>query len=86
MLTPLQKKERSRTLFTTVLIRETKFQAAKPTEACYALIQHSVGFRQPYLYWVYTDLWGKNWQVSGFPRPPPISGRKGLGTPRCRST
>jgi hypothetical protein len=24
--------------------------AAKPTEACYALIQHSVGFRPPYLY------------------------------------
>ena len=49
-LTPLQKKERSRTLFTTVLIRGTRLRAAKSTEACYALIQHSVGFRPPYLY------------------------------------
>ncbi len=45
-LTPLQKKKRSRTMFTTVLIRGTKLQAAKPTEAFYALIQHSAGLRQ----------------------------------------
>ncbi|RLC69871.1 MAG: hypothetical protein DRI81_19885, partial [Chloroflexi bacterium] len=44
--TPLQKKKRSRTMFTTVLIRGTKLRAAKPTEACYALIQHSAGFRK----------------------------------------
>ena len=45
-LTPLQKKKRSRTMFTTVLIRGTKLLAGKPTEACYALIQHSAGFRK----------------------------------------
>ena len=48
-LTPLQKKERARTLFTTVLIRGTRLRAAKPTEACYALIQHSVGFQPPHV-------------------------------------
>ncbi len=48
-LTPLQKKERSRLLFTTVLIRGTRLLAAKPTDACYTLIQHSVGFRWPFL-------------------------------------
>lgn len=48
-LMPLQKKERSRTLFTTVLVRGTRLLAAKPTDACYALIQTSVGFRAPFL-------------------------------------
>jgi hypothetical protein len=47
-LTPLQKKERSRNLFTTVLIRGTRLLAAKLTDACYALIQLSVDVRQPH--------------------------------------
>jgi site-specific DNA recombinase len=42
---PFNKKERARTLFTTVLIRGTRLVAAKPTDACYALIQLSVGAR-----------------------------------------
>ena len=40
----------------------------------------------PYENWVYADLWGKNWQALGFLQPLPISGHKGLGTPRCGST
>lgn len=46
-LEPLTKKERSRTLFTTVLIRGSRLVAAKPSEALYALIQHSAVLRQP---------------------------------------
>ena len=49
ILTPLQRKERSRFLFTTVLIRGTRLHAAKLTDACYALIQLSVGLRWPVL-------------------------------------
>jgi len=47
-LTPLQKKEQSRTLFTTVLIRGTRLVATKPSEALYALIQHSADCRLPF--------------------------------------
>lgn len=47
-LSLLTKKERSRTLFTTVLVRGSRLVAAKPTKALYTLIQHSAGlFRCP---------------------------------------
>jgi hypothetical protein len=49
-LAPLKQKERLRMLFATVLIRGTRLVAAKPTEALYALIQHSAGARRQPLF------------------------------------
>ena len=46
-LTPLQQKERSRTMFTTVLIRGDRLVAVKPTDALFALFRRLADFREP---------------------------------------
>jgi hypothetical protein len=46
-LTPLQQKERSRTMFTTVLIRGDRLVAGKPTDALFAPFRRLADFREP---------------------------------------